>query len=454
MIDIINFLEPVSGNFLVDIIKWLVGISSSVAVGVILFTILLKLITLPFDFMSRYSMRKNSVKMEEMSADLEKLQKQYAGDKALYQQKMMALYKKNGYSMWGSCLPTIITLVIFIVAINAFTSYSQFQNRQYFYNMSLSYNNVVYEGIDDDGVYISRSEKGEIVIDDQALYQKTSVPVSKEGGDYTINVTKGVNSEGKTYYEVNTSNGYIKYRRYYTETAEGVTFSSLEYHVDGNLLLTTTLKNESNNYLKLEDGQEYDSTQDATAFVKEIGQIMSAKTYREEKTSFLWVKNIWVTDSPLSHPVEGKWDSFKNSQAYPSTEVDSNMSQEKYSQLIAKLTDEVNAPNGYFILVVLTAGVSLIMQIVMTKSQKAQMKYQSVDGQGAKTQKIMTWIMPIMMAVFSFMYTAAFSVYIIISNTISILTTLLINKIVSIKLSKAKKEDKRIIRGRVYTKKK
>ena len=150
---IIYFAPPsTGGNFLIEIIKWLIQISSSIAVGVILFTVLLKLITLPFDFMSRFSMRKNSLKMEQMRPELEKLQKQYANDKQLYNQKMMNLYKKNGYSMWGACLPTIITLVIFIVSINAFTAYSEYQNREYFYNMSKSYNAVIYEGIkhDDD----------------------------------------------------------------------------------------------------------------------------------------------------------------------------------------------------------------------------------------------------------------------------------------------------------------
>ena len=63
---LINLVLPDTGNFLVDIILWLVNITSSVAAGVILFTVLLKLITLPFDFMSRFSMRKNSIKMEEM----------------------------------------------------------------------------------------------------------------------------------------------------------------------------------------------------------------------------------------------------------------------------------------------------------------------------------------------------------------------------------------------------
>ena len=83
---IINFTMPTSGNFLVEIIIWLVKISSSVALGIVLFTLILKLITLPFDYFSRSSMRKNSLKMEEMRPELEKLQKQYADNKDLYNQ--------------------------------------------------------------------------------------------------------------------------------------------------------------------------------------------------------------------------------------------------------------------------------------------------------------------------------------------------------------------------------
>ena len=72
----------------------------------------------------------------------------------------------------------------------------------------------------------------------------------------------------------------------------------------------------------------------------------------------------------------------------------------------------------------------------MSRGQKAQMELQSVDGQGMMTQKVMMWMMPIMMAVFSFMYTAAFSIYIIMSSLTSLLTTLLINKVVEVRFKK------------------
>ena len=76
----IFFTPPESGNWLVNIIMWIVGISSSIGLGVVLFTVLLKLITLPFDLISRIQMRKNTLIMEQMRPELEKLQKQQAQD--------------------------------------------------------------------------------------------------------------------------------------------------------------------------------------------------------------------------------------------------------------------------------------------------------------------------------------------------------------------------------------
>ena len=106
----------------------------------------------------------------------------------------------------------------------------------------------------------------------------------------------------------------------------------------------------------------------------------------------------------------------------------------------------------------LTAISSLLMQLVTTKSQKAQMELQTVDGQGARTNKMMTWLITIMMGVFAFTMTAAFSIYMIISSVFSIATTVLINKIVEKSLSKKAlataevSDGKEVIRGRVFVK--
>ena len=62
-------------------------------------------------------------------------------------------------------------------------------------------------------------------------------------------------------------------------------------------------------------------------------------------------------------------------------------------------------------------------------------------------------MMPIMMAIFSFIYTASFSIYMVLSSAISIGTTLLINKIIDVKFKKANGDDgdEDVIRGRVFT---
>ena len=83
-------------DFIAKFIEWLINITGSVGLGIILFTLTLRIIVLPFDIFSKIKMKKNSMKMREMKGDLEKLQKQYANDKNLYNQKMMALQKKNG----------------------------------------------------------------------------------------------------------------------------------------------------------------------------------------------------------------------------------------------------------------------------------------------------------------------------------------------------------------------
>ena len=76
-------------NFLGHIVEWIVTWLPWTGVGIVLFTLILKTITLPLDAYSKISMRKNSLKMEKMRPQLEKLQKQYQNDQQTYNAKMM-----------------------------------------------------------------------------------------------------------------------------------------------------------------------------------------------------------------------------------------------------------------------------------------------------------------------------------------------------------------------------
>jgi YidC/Oxa1 family membrane protein insertase len=87
---------------------------------VVVFTVILRLILSPLDIWQKLIARKNSKAMERMKPQLESLQEKYKNDKERYQQEQMALYKKEKYSMLGSCLPTIVTLVVFFVVFAGF----------------------------------------------------------------------------------------------------------------------------------------------------------------------------------------------------------------------------------------------------------------------------------------------------------------------------------------------
>ena len=84
------------------------------------------------------------------------------------------------------------------------------------------------------------------------------------------------------------------------------------------------------------------------------------------------------------------------------------------------------------------------------RSQKEQQKFSSVDGQGAQQQKTTLFIMTAMFAVFSFMYSAAFSIYMVVSNTTSLISTVIINKFVDKSWEKKEEEALKAKYGKRY----
>lgn len=214
-ISLIGSIGSVSYKYawLLGVIESFIGIVADVGLGIILFTLVLKLITLPLDIFSRASMKKNALKMEMMRDDLEKLQKQYANNKQLYQQKMMALYKKNGYSALMPCLPTIISLVFFIIVIGAFSSYSKKADFEVFKKMATAYDDEIVS-LEGNGIVNAGTEENKeyYVNLDAALrekgYYKYFAGYDPNGnkysiGDYTVYFdiyTDSGNQELKTSY--------------------------------------------------------------------------------------------------------------------------------------------------------------------------------------------------------------------------------------------------------------
>ncbi len=88
----------------------------SIALTVVISTILIKAITVFGDIKSR----KSSAKMQVIQPQMNKLQKKYENDPQRLQREMSKLMKENNVSMFGGCLPMLFTLPLFFMFIAAF----------------------------------------------------------------------------------------------------------------------------------------------------------------------------------------------------------------------------------------------------------------------------------------------------------------------------------------------
>ncbi len=422
----------VSLNWIGNLIRLLISGVGIVGVGIILFSLILKMITMPFDIYQRISMRKQNNKMKENQEKMEKLKKQYANDEKLYNQKVAEMYRESGMSLFSSCLPMILSMVIFIVAINAFNDYSQYANVKNYNTMVNAYNTELQQYAADltaDNIGYELTEDGSTVIftvadknadSDKYFYYRTSYAVPQ-------------NENGEYVYEYNADEA-ISYiggakKDYYIDIEKAKTNAEVQAAIAA----------------KAEDVDEIDEVYNYFVGKAQDAVVEEYNTTIKKGTSFLWIKNIWATDASYKHPVMKYSDFYSEltarsgcscSGSVPDHFREGAYSEDAYNAITAKLSAQKKQANGYYILIVLSIGTILLQQFVMMRSQKDQQKFATVDGQGAGQQKIMMVVMTAMFAIFSFMYSSAFSIYMITSNLFSMISTLVINKFVDLAAAK------------------
>ena len=110
-------------EFLTGIIGWIYSVLGNYGWAIVVFTLLIRLVLMPFDYKSRVSMRR----MSKVSPKMQALQKKYAKDQAKLNQKMSELYKEEHVSPLSGCLPMLLSYPILIAM---FTAMRSFANQQ------------------------------------------------------------------------------------------------------------------------------------------------------------------------------------------------------------------------------------------------------------------------------------------------------------------------------------
>lgn len=321
------------------------------SITVILFTVFLKIITSPFDLWQKNIARKNAKIMEVMKPQLEKINKQYINNKEMQMQKQREIYKKNNYSTFATCLPMIITIVIFIVVFSGFNSAVRYHNAKTFKEM-----NEVYK--------IAVQEKNvEFIEEGRAEYvDREGVSVLEPIGENTINQLK---------------------KEQQVAAAEAI-----------------------------------------------------VQAYKPER--FIFTTNIFMPDTWASPIPTAEVFSSTGMGKLGITDVDAN----EYTMVMKPLMDKYNvneqgkkAWNGYLLLPILAFLLNIVGWKLNKPPEQPQMVGQTEEAQKAQqTQaKVLTYMMPVMMAVFAFLYSTAFALYMFMNSLITTLFNLIYNKITKTK---------------------
>jgi len=206
----------------------------------------------------------------------------------------------------------------------------------------------------------------------------------------------------------------------------------------------------------------YETAAQVDGVTEEDLDSLMISTYDEEKQSWLWIKNVFMSDT-YTNPVP-TLDKFVGKglgqlgATLPSETKLLNVKKTRfdngYDAVLRPAMESYNKSkffdmkhwNGYFILPLISITLS-VFSVKITKINQPEMPSQSGENGGSMKNgqgmmKAMNWLMPIMMGVFALFYSSAFCIYMVMNSLITVIFNLVYNAIA--KKQEAKEEDARL----------
>lgn len=152
--------------------------------------------------------------------------------------------------------------------------------------------------------------------------------------------------------------------------------------------------------------------------------VLDSYKTQKDKHGFLWVQNLWKSDSTKSPFV-----SYKTYKAYYEKNVGAITNEEefkaKFNEIIKIVNTKNSKHNGCYLLIILTALITFLVQWLSQKS----LNKNSNNAQNASQQsnKLMLIVMPIVMLLFASSSNALFTLYIITNSVMSAIISKIID---------------------------
>ena len=401
--------------------------------SVIILAVLVRIVFVIVDIFNKYFNMKNMNINQKMQPELEAIQKKYGHDKVLLQKKQQEIYKKYQFSMVGTCLPmllvVVLQMVVFLTLWTGLQNVSNYNIAKQYEDTKMVYYNVLRLNENEDAVQLFENELAGLTF--------------KE--DYTISATIDLEKKEMIF------NFYLNDNP--NESLIPVTLTMVNFNEDTNVNANEEIYKLIDKYASeyVDDAESNSNDTSGNAVltemeknIKQIAEEVTADYYIDNLQSFLWIKNIYKAESPTTSPVFDKSEITNYLQNYYSEEEkliekQYNYEEQIFDYVIAGLNERDLGVNGYYILVILAVVSSFLSIFISNKLMKKSGTQNQAGG------KMMYFIMPLILGLFTLMYTSLFAIYIIIGQLIMMAFSPLTNLIVRkwVEKSGKKQEEKR-----------
>lgn len=205
--------------------------------------------------------------------------------------------------------------------------------------------------------------------------------------------------------------------------------------LDTTYVTATTSATETEEYLALTTDAE------RTEYINNyVMDAVEAKYEKLEKSnSWLWVKNVWKSDTKTSQFVD--FDAYANKMGLEKDSAERNAAKERYDIIVSSIQADEGDSNGYYVLIVLAVVVSFLTQLLSTKLSTPK-------GQKLNTMnKVMMCVLPLSMAIFASTSNAVFTLYIITNSVMSALISTIIT-LITRRMNKDKSPEEILLKKR------
>lgn len=436
----------------ISIIQAFEGATKNYVLAIILLTVVIRVVWAIVETFSKYSQQKMSATQSLMQAEVEKLQVKYANQPQILQQKQNELNKKYmGKGMYGGCIMTLVVMILNLVIF--FTLFSGL-NSMAGYKMASGYDRLKYE-------YINAIAVTQEYLTDDSTTRTERAEIFKdnfENLEYKI-FEEGEGEEAKKYvglYDGEMLLAKIEYKADFSSTIPAEDEGEEDTVISSNTNILALIHkifpvDEEGNYDKTKDiilsstektGEDGNPVLENVVYLSERVQSVVMKlisnTFEETKDSFLWIGNIWQPDSPSSSQVVSY---IQIESALGNVGKEEKELEEKiYNAFMLDLRKTNSKGNGLLLIPLLCIVFSMLSIYINSLYNKVKCKKKGLPA--PKTNKIMFFIMPIILGLFALLYNSVFAIYMLTGQIVSTILTplqlLIIDKILDKRESKKK----------------